>query len=260
MLQLLTEREDTLDRRRKGILAALKTNAQVVVDVIPELELIVGHQPDVPHLDPVASRNRFNLVLRDFVRVFCQSDHPLVLFMDDLQWVDASSLELVESLMTDNDTQFLLLIGAYRQNEVGASHPLPATLDTLRNARVPIEEITLRGLDLNQVTALAMDTLHKDEEAVLPLAQLIENKTAGNPFFLREFMRSLYMEKLLVFEHTKGGWQWNLRDIRTVGITDNVVDLMCDKIRNLSGVTQEALEIARVYRQSIRSEHAGGGS
>ncbi|MEG5042458.1 MULTISPECIES: serine/threonine-protein kinase PknK [unclassified Microcoleus] len=249
--ELLAETEPKLQQWREKILTAVGVNGQVVIDVIPELELIVGKQPELSELPPAESQNRFNLVLHNFIRVFCKPEHPLVMFLDDLQWADSASLQMLQLIITDPDMQYLFLIGAYRDNEVSAAHPLMLTINEIQKTGCVINSISLLPLKLKDVNHLIADTLKCDVETALPLAELVLQKTQGNPFFINEFLKSLYAEKLLKFGvtspklgGTKGGWQWDLEQIQAKGITDNVVELMAGKIQKLSPETQQLLKLA----------------
>lgn len=246
--QLLTERETRLAEWKDKLLAALGSNAQVIIDVVPELELITGQQPPIPDLAPTEAQNRFNLVFQKFIRVFCSPEHPLVLFLDDLQWADSASLKLLDVIVGDVETGYLFLIGAYRDNEVSPSHPLMIMLESLRSKAIVINDITLAPLGLEDVRSLIADTLHSDAIAVQPLAELVIQKTSGNPFFVNQFLKTLYQENLLTFHpassETKAGWQWNIAEIEAIGITDNVVELMIRKLRKLPDSTQRVLQLA----------------
>ncbi|EIJ44036.1 putative ATPase [Beggiatoa alba B18LD] len=242
--QLLTESTERVRLWRERLLNALGCNGQVVIEVLPEVELIIGKQPPVEVLPPTAAQNRFNHVFRQFLRVFAQAEHPLVLFLDDLQWADSATLKLLELILTDEETRHLLLIGAYRDNEVDMSHPLMLTLDTLRREQVNISQITLSALQLVHVTHLLVDTLHSDIEAVKPLAELIVQKTQGNPFFSTQFLKTLHQERLFTFDFEQACWRWDVQKIHAYGITDNVVDLMIAKLRKLPPATQQVLQLA----------------
>ncbi|MBD1842590.1 AAA family ATPase [Cyanobacteria bacterium FACHB-63] len=246
--QLLTESEAQLIQWRTKLLAALGNNAQVVIDVVPDIELIVGKQPAAPSLAPTEAQNRFNLVFQNFIRVFCSLEHPLVLFLDDLQWADSATLKLLDVILTDSEIGYLFLVGAYRDNEVSPSHPLMMALDALRSKAVVIHEITLAPLALADTSHLIADTLHSDAISVQPLAELVIRKTSGNPFFVNQFLKTLYQENLLTFtallEVGKPGWQWDISQIETIGITDNVVELMIQKLRKLPESTQQVLQLA----------------
>lgn len=244
MRQLLTESEAQLQLWRQKLLDTLGRNGQVIVDVIPEVELIIGKQPSVPQLGPTESQNRFNFVFQNFLGVFTQKEHPLVIFIDDLQWADLASLKLLELLMTDRDRQYLALIGAYRDNEVSPTHPLIQTLERIQEQDTKVNTIALKPLEIDWVNQLIADTIKCDPEESKPLAELVFEKTNGNPFFLTQLLQSLYEEKLLLFAPSRGRWQWNIEQIQAVEITDNVVDLMVSKIEKLENRTQSVLKLA----------------
>ncbi|MCA1993408.1 MAG: serine/threonine-protein kinase PknK, partial [Coleofasciculus sp. S288] len=242
--QLLTETEAALGQWREKILTALGANGQIIIDVIPEVELIVGKQLTPPELAPTEAQNRFNLVFQSFIRVFAQPEHPLVIFIDDLQWADIASLKLIQLLMTAQDSQYLFFIGTYRDNEVSAAHPLMLTVDEIGQAGVTINQISLLPLSLFHINQLISDTLKCSPDETLSLAKLIQIKTEGNPFFINEFLKSLYSEKLLNFDRSQRRWQWNLERIKARGITDNVIELMANKIKQLGAIAQRALQLA----------------
>ncbi|MFN6465019.1 MAG: AAA family ATPase [Nostoc sp. DedVER02] len=242
--QLLTENEAQIQVWKKKLLTALGENGQVIIDVIPELELIIGTQPSVTQLGAAESQNRFNRVFGQFIGVFTNQDHPLVVFLDDLQWADSASLNLIELLMTDSDSKYLLLIGAYRDNEVSPTHSLMLSLDKIQSSGAVVDNIVLAPLQLTDVEALVGDTLNNTEHTK-PLAELLLHKTAGNPFFLTQLLKTLYQEDLLTYEFHSGMWQWNIQHIQAIGITDlNVVELTARNIRKLSLETQKVLKLA----------------
>jgi predicted ATPase len=249
--QLLSESEVQLAQWREKLLTALGVNGQMIVDVIPEVELIIGPQPIIQPAEPMENQKRFNLVFQNFVRVFCQPSHPLVIFLDDLQWADSASLKLIELIMSDDEIQYLFLIGAYRDNEVHPLHPLIITVETLKNEGVIITQIVLDALTLNEITHLTADTLSQSDSAVRPLAELIMEKTQGNPFFVNEFLKGLYQDDLLVFDWWQGGWQWDIRKIKEKDITDNVVDLMIDRLKKLPESTQQILHVSACVGSSF---------
>ncbi|MBD2494303.1 ATP-binding sensor histidine kinase [Nostoc sp. FACHB-280] len=241
---LLTESQTHLYKWKQKLLAALGTNGQVIIDVIPEVELIIGKQPSVPQLSSTASRNRFNLVLQKFLGVFTKKEHPLVIFLDDLQWVDSASLKLIELFMANIDSQYLLMIGAYRDNEVSSTHALMQTLDKIQNAGINLNKIIVQPLKLENVEELIADTLGCSIEESKTLAELVFNKTDGNPFFLTQLLQALYTQEFLLFDHSNRCWQWNIAEIQRVEITDNVVDLMVTKIERLDKSVQDSLKLA----------------
>jgi predicted ATPase/GAF domain-containing protein len=239
---LLSHAEEELDRWRDSFREALASNGQLIVNLIPELELIIGKQPAVPDLPPQEAKNRFQMVFRRFLGVFAHQEHPLALFLDDLQWLDSATLELLEHLLTHSQVRHLLLVGAYRDNEVGSSHPLTRSLEAIRNANASVHEIVLAPLGLSDVGRLIADALHCAPERVAPLAQLVQEKTGGNPFFAIQFLLALADEGLLAFDSVAAVWVWAMDRIHAKNYTDNVVDLMVQKLKRLSITTQDALK------------------
>ncbi|STX50436.1 inner membrane protein PLUS sensory box protein LssE [Legionella busanensis] len=242
--QVLLENETRIQELKEYLIQALGGVGQVVIDVIPEVELIIGRQPPVPKLNPSDAQARFNLVFQNFVRVFAQANHPLVIFLDDLQWADNSSLNFIENLLQDRDTNYLLIIGAYRDNEVYANHPLQLTIHDLKKTKLPFTTITLRPLKLNNIEQLLIDTLFAPTEKIRPLAKSIHDKTHGNPFFINVFIKIIYQKKILAFSYDRGTWEWDLDKIQQQSATDNVIDLLTTKIHLLSKPTQENLKLA----------------
>ena len=239
---LLTKSEADLSKWRDALQDALGPNAKLIVHLVPELQLIIGEPPPVPDLPLQDAQRRFQFVFRRFIGVFARPEHPLALFLDDLQWFDAATLDLIEDLLLQPDVRHLLLIGAYRDNEVNSSHPLMRKLDAIRKAGAPVQEIILAPLACEDLGQLIADSLHCDLERAMPLAQLIHQKTAGNPFFAIQFISALVEESLLRFEYGEGRWSWDLNSIRAKGYTDNVVYLMVGKLNRLPVETQKALQ------------------
>src|SRR3982075_2506405 len=239
---LLSKSESELQIWRDAFSGALEPNAKLMVDLVPELKLIIGEQPPVPDLPPQDAQRRFQLVFRRFIAVFARPEHPLALFLDDLQWLDAATLDLLEHLLTHSEVRHLLLVGAYRDNEVSPSHPLLRTLEAIRKAGTRVEEIVLAPLGLDDVGQLVADAMHCEPERVRPLAQLVQGDTDGNPFFAIQFFTALAEEGLLAFDSITRAWQWNMDRIRAKSYTDNVVDLMAGKLKRFSAPAQEALK------------------
>jgi len=255
--QLLTEKAESLDNWKSKLLTALGENGQVIIDVIPELERIIGRQPAVSEAGAAEKQNRFNRVFQEFIQVFAQKSHPLVLFLDDLQWADNTSLKLIQILMTDADSQYFLLIGAYRDNEVDAVHPLTSTVEKIQEEKGRINNIVLQQLSLASVLELIADTLEVENngkhhqgisntrERTQPLAELLYNKTQGNPFFLTQLLQTLYSDELLIFNFAQECWQWDIEQILTREITDySIVELIARNIQKLPEETQQVLKLA----------------
>ena len=244
MRQLLTESEEQIQSWKQKLLTVLGPNGQVIIDVIPEVELIVGSQPPIVQLGPAESQNRFNLVFKNFIYTFAHKEHPLVMFLDDLQWADSASLKLIQLLMTDPDAQYLLMIGAYRNSEVDSNHPLTLSLNGIKQEGTTVNMLTLHPLALPHINQLLADTINSPIIRVQPLAELILKKTDGNPFFLTQLLKHLNLEEFLIFNFSTKEWQWDIKLIQNVEITDNVVELMVCKIQELSDSTQNILKMA----------------
>jgi PAS domain S-box-containing protein len=230
-----------LNQWRVALLEALGPNGQLMVNLIPELALIIGEQPEAPELPPQDQQARFQLVFRRFLGVFARPEHPLALFVDDLQWLDSATLDLIEHLICHPEVRHLLLVGAYRDNEVNSAHPLARMLARLHETGGRVQEILLSPLRPEDVERLIADALHADRERVQPLAELVFDKTAGNPFFTIQFLSALAEETLLTFDPDRAAWVWNLPRISAKGFTDNVADLMATKLSRLPPTTQKVL-------------------
>ena len=240
---LLSQSEAELDRWRDSLCEALGPNGQLIVNLVPELELVIGKQPPpVADLSPQDAQNRFQMVFRRFLGVFARKEHPLALFLDDLQWLDTATLGLLEHLVTRSGVRHLLLVGAYRDNEISPSHPLLRTLDAIRKAGAFVEKIELAPLAREDLVRLIADTLGCTPDHADPLAGLVHEKTGGNPFFAIQFISALADEGLLRFDHDAACWRWELDRLHAKGYTDNVVDLMAGKLTRLPVETQSALQ------------------
>ncbi|WP_339490747.1 trifunctional serine/threonine-protein kinase/ATP-binding protein/sensor histidine kinase [Pseudomonas sp. EL_65y_Pfl2_R95] len=239
---LLGKSEADLASWRDKLLGALEPNARLMTDLIPELKLIIGEPQAVPELEPQQAQRRFMLVFQRFIGVFAQPEHPLALFLDDLQWLDIATLDLLESLLVQSDLRQLMLIGAYRDNEVDATHPLTAKLQAIGHAGVSIEQVMLLPLTATHIEQLISESLHCPSGQITTLAQLVFEKTAGNPFFVIQFLQALVEGNLLCFDHRQSNWIWDPRRIHAMGYTDNVVDLMVNKLTRLPMETQQALQ------------------
>ncbi|MBN9378869.1 MAG: hypothetical protein BGO14_03340 [Chlamydiales bacterium 38-26] len=242
--QILTEGPERISQWRGILQSALGPNGKVVMNVIPEVKLIIGVQPELNEIGPAEAQKRFSFVFHNFIKAFIREDHPLTIFLDDLQWADASTLELISRLLSDPTTHHLFLIGAYRSNEVNESHMLTLMLSDLKKAHVIYNAIHLAPLELRHVDQLLSDTLHTDISKVRYLAELCYEKTKGNPFFLSRLLLALYEEKLFFFDLKKGAWQWDIEKIKNKAIAENVVTFMSEKIQELSKPTQHILQLA----------------
>ena len=242
--QLLTESEERLHYWRERFRDHLGVNAQVIIDMLPELELIMGKQSPVPELGTIESANRLILVLDQFSQVFQSPNHPVVIFMDDAQWSDLTSCQSLQGFMQNPANHHWLVIVAYREDEISPTHPFAPTIEVLRQSGVPITELTLEPLALEDVAQWVADTLHSPVEMVWPLANLLVDKTAGNPFFLTQLLKSLHEDGLVWFDASSRQWQWDLAQIHQQEITDNVIELMITNIHKLLEPTQQVLRLA----------------
>jgi predicted ATPase/signal transduction histidine kinase/CheY-like chemotaxis protein len=240
--QLLTESEAALEGWRKRIEEAVAPNGQLLVSIVPELERILGQQPEVPEVGPVEARNRFQLLITRFLRVFAQPEHPFVLFLDDLQWVDAASLQLIVRCASDAASHHLLIIGAYRDGEVGPSHPVTLSLAALRDAGCDIHAIHLQPLGSDAIAQLAADTFGVDAARLHFLAELLIRKSAGNPFFVRRLLHLMHAQGLVRFDAQSQTWCWDESEIEDAPISDNVLDVMVLAIDRLPPQAKRLLE------------------
>lgn len=238
---LLSQSDAEVEPWRDAFVDALGPNGQVIVNLIPELALIVGEQPAVEVLPPQEAQNRFQLVFRRFLGVFARPEHPLTLFLDDLQWLDSATLHLLEHLVTHPDVRHVMFVGAYRDNEVDSVHPLARTLDAIRRAGTSVHQIELAPLTSDSVAAMVAASIRCPKPIAAPLAELVHEKTGGNPFFVIQFLTALVDEGLLAFDHDRSVWTWDIPRIRAKGFTDNVADLMAAALGRLPADTREAL-------------------
>jgi predicted ATPase/signal transduction histidine kinase/tRNA A-37 threonylcarbamoyl transferase component Bud32 len=240
--QLLTLSDAQIQAWKNQILEAVGENGQVIIEVIPELEIIIGKQPPATELSGTAAENRFNLLFQKFTQVFTSIEHPLVMFLDDLQWADLASLKLIQLLMAD--TKHLFLIGAYRDNEVHPAHPLMLTLAEIQKTFSTINTITLAPLSPVQVNHLVADTLKCTEDSAWTLSKLVSQKTQGNPFFATQFLKALYEDGLIEFNFESGYWQCDITQVTQQAVTDDVVEFMALQLRKLPLSTQNLLQLA----------------
>jgi len=242
--QILTESDESIRRWKNKILVALDSNAQVIVDVIPELTLIIGPQPAAPAIGVQEAQNRFNLYLRKFIQVFAKKEHPLSIFIDDLQWADAASISMIELLATDSETRYLFFLGAFRDNEVDGSHPLNLALERIKKEKVKVNRLVLKPLAEDIVTEIIADTFLCEKKKAEDLGNLIFKKTNGNPFFINQLLKNINEEKLAFFDYQTSKWNWNLDKISQMSMSNNVIDLMIQNIQKLPAETQNHLKIA----------------
>ena len=239
---ILSESEERIREWKQRIAAALGENARIITDAIPEMVPVVGEGPPIAVLGPEETRNRFNLVFKNFVRALCGQSHPVVIFLDDLQWADTASLNLIQTIACDPDLRYLLIIGAYRNSEVPAHHPLMLAMDSIRASGTPISTMSLGPLDPEDVCKLIATFLRNPEPVCQPLANLIHDKTKGNPFFVTQFLKTLYAERHIVLS-PREGWTWDIRKVRNLKVTENVVEFLAGKLGELEPETRRIIEI-----------------
>ncbi|WP_008309376.1 AAA family ATPase [Leptolyngbya sp. PCC 6406] len=242
--QLLSESDAQLQLWKVQILGALEGNAQVIIDLIPELARIIGPQPPAPELSGEAAQNRFNLLFQSFIQVFTTPEHPLVIFIDDLQWADLASLGLMQCLLTEAQCKYLLVLGAYRDNEVFPGHPFLITVNELRKTEVSLQTIVLRPLDADSLSHLIADAFHAPQAIVQPLTELVIQKTQGNPFFATQFLKALYQDSLITFDQNARHWQCDLVQVHSAALTNDVVEFMALQLQKLPAATQGQLTFA----------------
>ncbi|MEH2109003.1 trifunctional serine/threonine-protein kinase/ATP-binding protein/sensor histidine kinase [Nostoc sp.] len=243
MGQLLSESDTQLLQWKEKILSALGENGQVLIDVIPELEQIIGKQPAAPELGGSAALNRFNLLFGKFIALFATQQHPLVMFLDDLQWADFASLNLIQVLMSQSEMGYLL-IGAYRDNEVFPAHPLMLTLEEMKKDSATISILTLAPLSQSHINLLVADTLSCSTITAQPLSELVYQKTKGNPFFATQFLKALHQDGYIAYDFNVGHWQCDIAAVKSLSLTDDVVEFMALELQKLPDATQNVLKLA----------------
>jgi predicted ATPase/signal transduction histidine kinase len=242
--QILTENDDVIAMWRERLKMALGNNVGVITEVVPELKFIIGERAAAQEFDSQETQNRFNFFFQRFISLYATPDTPLVIFLDDLQWIDPASLQLIELVMTRLKTKGLLLIGAYRNNEVTSLHPLLTFVQRINRSGGQITTIEILPLSMKSVHQIIADSLHLSLEKTQSLCTIVYNKTHGNPFFINQFLTYLYEEKLLHVDPKEGIWTWDPERIQALDVSDNVVDLLIAKLQKCSVETQEILEVA----------------
>lgn len=249
--QLLCKSDTELARWRSALAEALGLNGQLMINLVPELALIIGEQPPVADLSGPEAQGRFLVAIRQFIKVFARKEHPLVLFLDDLQWLDQATLDVFAHLASQPESRHLLLVGAYRDNEVGPAHPLTGRLKAVRESGRPLQEIVLGGIRFDDVARMLTEALAANPDDVEPLARAIAEKTGCNPFFAIQFAGALAEEELLTYDATASAWRWDIERIRAKRVSDNVVDLMIERLGRLPDASLQALKIAACMGSSV---------
>ena len=245
-----------MERWKGRIRVALGPSGQLITRVIPELEQMIGPQPPLPEMRALETRNRFTAILLDFISVFCEKTHPLVIFLDDLQWVDADTLKLVERIAQHPERKPLLFLGAYRDNEVDAGHQLTTAIEVIKKTGRPVQTIHLKPLNRENISRLLAHTCHCRPEDANPLAELLERKTGGNPFFVSQFQTLLSEKDLIRYSPEEKRWIWELAAIELLNtaVTDNVVELLIDRLQGFSSETRRLLSLAACIGNTFNLE------
>jgi len=230
--QTLSEKAEVIEIRRNELLKAMGTNGKVLIDIIPDIAKIVGEQPPVMDLPRDEAQNRFFMVFKNFINVFAKPESPMVLFLDDLQWADAASLILIQKIVSDPEIPSLFVIGSYRDNEVGLTHPLVAVIDDIKKNKVRIEHIVVKSLNEKHILSIFANIFPETDDRLVQLSEIVFKKTGGNPFFVMQFIKTLYDDGLIGVDDN-GAYRWDSEAITTMQITDNVVDMMIQKIKKL---------------------------
>lgn len=243
--QILTKSLEEINDWKQKISQVLSHNGQLVINFIPEVELIIGQQEIIQNISQSELQNQFNQIFKDFIKIFSQKEHPLVILLDDLQWADLDSLRLIELLATDTDSKYIMIIGAYRDHEVKVAHLLFSIIEKIKKSKTNIEYINLKELNICDVNQLISDTLYLDLEQSYSLSELIFNKTGGNPFFLNQLLNTFYDENLIIFNYEKQIWQFDIQKIQCTKVHENnVIELVIRNLRKLAKSTQDILQLA----------------
>ncbi|MCW8931250.1 MAG: diguanylate cyclase [Gammaproteobacteria bacterium] len=240
---LLKEDRSIIEQWQVHLLDALGNIGQVIIDLVPDIELIIGPQEAVPSLSGEQALNRFQYAFGELIHAISTAEQPLVIFIDDWQWADAASINLLKYLVNGRETKHLLMIVAWRDNELKNTHLYSLALDDINQSSAKVNQIHINNLELSDVSQLINDTLHYPPNSD-QLIQLIYEKTLGNAFFLRQFLKKLFQQSLLYLNKEKLCWDWDIDKILESHITDNVVELMSDAIQLFSEATQDSLRLA----------------
>ncbi|CAH1219731.1 Adaptive-response sensory-kinase SasA [Paenibacillus allorhizoplanae] len=256
--QLLTGKDDQLAEYRVQLLRVLGSSGKVLIDLVPELELLIGEQPAVKQLPPQETQNRLHFLLQQFLLFFCAKDRPIVLFLDDLQWADAASLQVLDLLLNDAQLKYFLFIGSYRSEyEKNSLSSLHVQLLNKLPARLVEARIVLQELNIQDVGQLIAESLKSEIGQVAELADLVVNKTGGNPFFVKQFLTELHEQKLLAFNYEVNRWQWDMNEIQKLRITDNLMFLLAEKLERMPSRTQRVMRLAACLGVSFDLEALG---
>lgn len=249
--QILTEPEEAIEKWKKQLVNDLGKNGEIISQMIPEIELLIGNQVPIKSIDPQKSKRRFQMVIQKFMKMFMSKDHPLVLFLDDLQWADISSLNLLRDICINTKNSHLLIVCAYRDDEIKDILKFNEIIEEIKNAGVKVRNIYLTHLNFNNTQKLISDTLLSEEERVKPFSEIVYRKTLGNPFFINQLLQLVYEENYISFNKKEGIWEWNIDNIKKLGIADNVVELVIRKLKKLPKETVCILQLCSCMGNSF---------
>jgi len=241
---LLCEDEAVLVEWRRKILKATGEEAQRLIEITPRLERILGSQPAVEELQPQKAQERLRELFQKFVNLFSTHDHPLVLFIDDMQWADPGSLYLLEEIISDKRAGHLLMLLAYRDNEVDPLHPFAMMVEDCRTRGASIETLPITPLQPKDVQNYVEEMVQRSDPETAELGLLVERKTAGNAFFVGQFIMALANSQLLAFDYEQSQWTWSFEEINRRNVSSNVVDLMTDRFQALEVRRKTVLQFA----------------
>ncbi|OHD65722.1 MAG: hypothetical protein A2176_13895 [Spirochaetes bacterium RBG_13_51_14] len=251
--QILSENGERVKAWKQGLMSAVGPNGRIITDILPETESLIGSQPEIPETGPEESQNRFRLVLKNFIKLFAAEEHPLVMVLEDLQWADSASLALLKTMVADPDLSHILFIGSYRSDAITDPHPLTAWLADIREQNTELHDLQLGPLTPSAVNELIADTLKSDTGACRELAELIYHKTGGNPFFLRQFLKRLHDDGILIYSSV-AGWHWDMNRIQRMRATENVIVLMSERISRMREESREILTIISILGARVTPE------
>jgi PAS domain S-box-containing protein len=252
--QFLIQGDTAIAQWKPRILGALGNSGKIILDVIPELSQLIGPQPEVPDLSGHAAQNRFNMLFLKFISALATHEHPLAIFLDDLHWVDAHSLKLIHLLISPSSTSHLLLIGAFRDSEISSTHPLMITLAEIGKAEPGFRTIALAPLPVSDINQLIANALNCSPQMALPLTDLVYRITQGNPLFNNQFLKALYEEGLITFNHEAGHWRCDITKVNALSLSDDVVEFLAIRLRKLPSRTQKVLKLAACIGSSFDLE------
>ncbi|MGE8207506.1 AAA family ATPase [Heyndrickxia sp. NPDC080065] len=242
--QLLTEDPERIEKWRQSLFNDLSTHAGIITEVLPELEWLIGKHSKPQSLSVLETQSRFLMVFQKFVHVFAKKEHPLVLFLDDLQWADRASLDLVQYLLSEPVSQYLLVIGAYRDDEIKVGHPFSILLEGVQSTNVKICEIPLKPLEYHHIKQFISETFHNQVTELDMITTVIQRISQGNPFYVRQLVQALYEENIVTYDYRLSIWSTNIKLLNQLPLTGNIVEYMIKRVEKLPERTKRVLKFA----------------